>query len=177
VLTVALASCCALSACGGARESVGPSSSNRDPVSTSASVAREATNAHNASHVVNPSDVPAAIQSTGAAVTFRPGPTPAPFVRAFYGTARNSHGTTVDFGFFLVDGTDAGADLTPAVEKLVPGSTPEGTVVGESYVEVTNAGAGSPKGSRRYTEEVEIADRLESRVARLAGAAFDEEGP
>ncbi len=177
-MALVLVSCCVLSSCGGGGEKARVSKAGEGTApSTSASATREAVTNQSAGHVVGPAQVPTALQHSGLTVTFRPGPTPAPFVRTFYGTARNSQGATVTFGFFLASGTDAAAGLSPAVERLVPDATSQGTVAGESYVEVTSAGAGSANGSRRNKEEFEIADRLEWRVARLAGAAFDEEGP
>jgi hypothetical protein len=173
-----MSSCWVLSACGGSGKNIHATHGRQGSTRlTATSVGREAAKSQSAGHVVNPTRVPAAIQHTGLIVTFRPGPTPSPFVRSVYGTAQNSHGATVNFGFFLADGTNAAAGLSPAIEKLVPDATSQGTVAGESYVEVTSAGAGSANGSTRNKEEFEIEDRLEWKVARLAGAAFDEEGP
>jgi hypothetical protein len=126
--------------------------------------------------VVDPAKISGAVRDSGFQVVLRPGPTPAPFVRAIYGVARNARGRSVNFGFFVTANTSAGEDLTPAVEKLVPGATAEGSTAGESYVAVTSAGA--PHGPERQTkEEFEIADRLQLRVAHLAGEAFVKEGP
>lgn len=100
---------------------------------------------------------------------------PASVVRALYGTARNSQGTAISFGFFITDNERA-ALLEPIVEKLVPDATEEGSTSGQSYVIITTAGAGS-KDKRRKSEELTMAGELHWAVAGLAPKAVEQEGP
>jgi hypothetical protein len=124
--------------------------------------------------VVEPSKVLHALQRTGFQIVFRDGPTPAHFARAIYGTARNGRGAIVNFGFFLTGGANAQNYYEPALRRLVPGATAEGSTVGESYVSITSAGAAGGS-SPEAEEEFTVADTLQVRVAALAHQAFEEE--
>ncbi len=124
--------------------------------------------------IVNPTRVPAVILHSGYEIVFRRAPTPAPFARAIFGTARNSRGTTIEFGFLLTGGSPAGEYYRPALRKLVPHATAEGSTAGETYISITSAGAGGAAG-RRSEEEFEMADALQTSVASLAPKAHLEE--
>ncbi len=125
--------------------------------------------------VVEPSKVVDALERTGFQIVFRAGPTPAHFVRAIYGTARDPRGgVIVNFGFFLTGGANAQNYYDAALRKLVPGATAEGSTVGESYVSITSAGSAGGS-SAEAEEEFSVADTLQVRVAALAHQAFEEE--
>ncbi len=127
-----------------------------------------------AGQTVDPSKVAQALDGVGLRIVFHDGPIPPHFARAVYGTARNAHGTSVNFGFFLTGGTNAQNYYEPALRKLVPGATAEGSTVGESYVSVTSAGSAGGSGPKAE-EEFTVADTLQVRVAALAHQAFEEE--
>ena len=172
-------SCCMLVGCGGngthSAKTSGRTTSNSAergsiPEGTS-SVSSES------GRVVDASRVPDAIKSVGLQIVLRAGKTPPQFVGAVYGIARNSHGTSVNFGIFLSGDQNASRYFVPALRKLVPGATREGSTSGESYIAITSAGAGGSPTSRKSAEEFSIAGKLQERVAGLARKALEEEGP
>jgi hypothetical protein len=111
-------------------------------------------------------------------IVFRPGPIPVGFVSALYGTASNSHGASINFGFFFVTSDKAGSYNRAELEKLVPRATSEGSTNGESYIVDTSAGVHSKRvGSRVREEELSMAGELHWAVAGLAPKALEEEGP
>jgi hypothetical protein len=125
--------------------------------------------------VIDPREVRSALRNTHYRLSFTPGQRPARFRGAIYGSASNSHGASIHFGFFIAPGPNA-AELAPqALRKLVPDGTAEGTQVGTSYVLVTSAKGGA--GDRASKEQFEIMYELEEAVAKLAPAAYREEGP
>jgi hypothetical protein len=125
--------------------------------------------------VIDPREVRSALRRTHYRLSFTPGQRPARFRDAIYGSASNSHGVSIHFGFFIAPGPNA-AELAPrTLRKLVPEGTAEGTQVGASYVLVTSAKGGA--GDRASKEQFEIMYELEEAVAKLAPAAYREEGP
>src|SRR5262249_38151586 len=102
---------------------------------------------------------------------------PVDFDGAIYGTASNSRGVRVNFGFFFIPGDKAGEHFRPALMRLVSGATAEGSTTGESYIEITSAGGNRKSKSRKASEELELAGDLHWAVAGLARKALEEEGP
>jgi hypothetical protein len=127
--------------------------------------------------VVNPEEVPRRLRHTSLRVVFRSAQKPADFDSAIYGTASNSRGIQVNFGFFFIPGDKAGEHFRPALKRLVPGATDEGSTSGESYIVITSAGRNHKRGSREAGEELELAGDLHWAVAGLAHKALEEEGP
>lgn len=132
---------------------------------------------NNSGKVVDPNRVPEALRHTGLHIIFRYGPIPAEFTGATYGTASNAHGTKINFGFFITPIAKAGEYERPELAKLVPGATNEGSTIGESYIAITSAGAGSKREGQKEREEFGIASELHWAVAGLAPRALREEGP
>jgi hypothetical protein len=172
-------SCCMLVGCGGDGTRSAKTSGRTTSNSTGQRSIPENTNGvpSASGRVVDASRVPNAIKSVGLQIILRLGKTPPQFVGAVYGTARNSHGTSVNFGIFLSGDQNASRYFVPALRKLVPGATREGSTSGESYIAITSAGAGGSPTSRKSEEEFSIAGTLQERVAGLARKALEEEGP
>lgn len=128
--------------------------------------------------IVDPERVPGILRRTGLHIVFRPGPIPPGFVSAIYGTASNSHGASINFGFFFVTNDKAGSYNRAELEKLVPEATDEGSTNGESYIVDTSAGTRDKRiGPRIREEEFGMAGELHWAVAGLAPKALKEEGP
>lgn len=125
--------------------------------------------------IVDPSKVPTAIKHLGLRIMLRPGPALSQFVGAVYGTAWNSHDTSVNFGIFMSGDLHASRYFVPALRKLVPGATQEGSTAGQSFIAITSAGHSGT--GRRSEEEFAIATKLQERVSGLAHKALEEEGP
>jgi hypothetical protein len=99
-------------------------------------------------------------------------------VASLYGVAEGRHGIKVNFGFLFSGNTDAGGLNRPSLLNLVPHATDEGSTDGTSVIDISSAGSngGSPY-SARVEEEFHIANTLERKVAKLAPAAYADEGP
>ncbi len=159
-----LCACIAMMGCGNGR------SHNDDKISVDPSIYKNG-------RVVNPEKVPDRLRRTGLRVVFRSAQKPADFDSAIYGTASNSRGIHVNFGFFFIPGDKAGEHFRPGLMRLVPGATDEGSTSGESYIAITSAGRNRKRGSREASEELELAGDLHWAVAGLARKALEEEGP
>ncbi len=132
---------------------------------------------NNTGKLVDPDRVPGALRHTGLHIIFRYGPIPTGFTGSTYGTASNAHGAKINFGFFTTPVAKAGEYERPELAKLVPGATNEGSTIGESYIAITSAGAGSKRDGQKEREEFGIASELHWAVAGLAPKALREEGP
>jgi hypothetical protein len=127
-----------------------------------------------AGRVVDAGQVPVALARTGLKLEFRPGPTPARFAHAIYGSAANKRGAKIDFGLFI--SAHANAAGTSLLRRLVPGASLEGSVTAESFVLVTTAGRGHPS-KRAREEEFSMMGKIQEHIAKLAPTAWREEGP
>jgi hypothetical protein len=178
VVVIAL-SCCMLAGCGGnstqSGKTSGQTTSNNAERANAPGGASSVPSA--SGRVVDASRVPDAIKHVGFQIILRAGRTPPQFVGSVYGTARNSHGASVNFGIFMSGDQNASRYFVPSLSKLVPGATREGSTSGESWIAVTSAGAGGSPGSRKAEEEFSMAGTLQERVAGLARKALEEEGP
>jgi hypothetical protein len=129
-------------------------------------------------HVVTPAMARRALDSTpGIHITWRRGVVPAGFVGALYGHARRRDGYALNFAFFFTESTEAAGMDTEAVNKYLPEATGNGSAVGQSYIEISDAGAHFPEYGAHAQKEDLMAEELRLRVAAQAPAALREEGP
>jgi len=126
---------------------------------------------------VDPTKVPMALVRQGLKVTFRHGPLPHGFIRAFYGRAENARHVGINFAVFLTAKPGAERFYTKAMLKLVPGAKVGDGTVGIGYATITTKDPRTRAYSRRKNEEYEVTAALESAVAGLAPKAVKVEGP
>lgn len=167
-VALALAVPCALSGCGGS--SADSAGSVVTVKAAGGQLARR-----DRGKVIDPRDVRSALRRTPYKLSFTTGERPARFTGAIYGSASNERGASIHFGFFIAPGPNADELQPKALKKLVPDATAEGTAIGTSYVLVTSA-KGNAVG-RASKEEFVMMYELEEAVAKLAPAAYRQEGP
>ncbi len=123
--------------------------------------------------IVDPTKVPGQLAKASLHIVYHRGFRPTGFTSAIYGTASDSHGVSIHFGFFFVNNTDA--PYPESSLRFVSGATGKGSASGRSYVEVTSAGSRRGVNSPKAREEFRMAHELRRAVAELAPASFEGE--
>jgi hypothetical protein len=172
IVRVVAAASLVLAGCGSGHKQENGHRNAADSVGVNAAAA-----SRESGRIVEPAEVRSALMHTGFHIAFRRGPIPTGFADTFYGVATNSRGRSINFGFFLSSNDRTEGSGSATLRKLVPDATNEGSTAGESYIEVTSAGANRKPTDPRAGEELEIAAYLRYAVAKLAPKAFETEGP
>lgn len=138
--------------------------------------ALEKINSSGSGEVVAPALVPHTLrEKTGLRIQLRPGPTPAGYDKAIYGTAINARGVKIQFAFFFAPNTHS--EVPENLFRLIPHATDNGSSAGKSYIMISTAEYGHQQNVKLREEEFDMSSKMQWAVAALAPRAIREESP